>query len=496
MIRCLFAVGLALGVLGQSVAQAPSSWPMFGGTPARNMVNLTDKNIPAEWCVEEGKEKNIKWQALLGSKSYGGPVVVAGRVLVGTNNANPRDPATAALLKKLKPDQMKERDDLSNKSVLMCFEEKTGRFQWQTVHDAPAGAIFAEVVGMGLLSTPAVDDGKIYYVLPECVVVCADLKDGKALWQYDMRKKLKVTPYHCGNCSPLVVGNLVFLMTGNGLDNLGNVAEPEAPSFIALNKQTGELEWQSNLPGKLIIEGQWSNPAYAVIKGKPQVIFAGGDATIYSLEPETGKLNWEFRCYPKDAKDRAKANYIVATPVIYDDKVYVGMGVYPERDSLRFSHFLCIDATRTGDVSPGASLDKKLADKNSALVWSHGGMIEPRPKKDRSVAFGKTISTCAIHDGLVYIPEESGYMHCLDAKTGQRYWMHDFKAPIWGSAYCVDGKVFVGTEDGDMVVFHAGKQFKIIHKIEMEEKLHGTPVVAGGVLYVATMSKLFAIAAK
>ena len=82
------------------------------------------------------------------------------------------------------------------------------------------------------------------------------MTDGKPIWQYDMQRELKVVPFHCSNCSPLVIGNLLFLVTGNGVDDqTGKVRDKDVPSFIALNKDTGKLVWQSNLPGDRIIEG-------------------------------------------------------------------------------------------------------------------------------------------------------------------------------------------------------------------------------------------------
>src|SRR5262249_39657939 len=89
----------------------PNNWPMYGGTINRNMVNTTDKNIPASWSVEEGKTKSVKWVAALGSSAYGGPVISGGKVFVSTNNEIPRDP-------NLKGD----------KGVLMCFRESDGKF--------------------------------------------------------------------------------------------------------------------------------------------------------------------------------------------------------------------------------------------------------------------------------------------------------------------------------------------------------------------------------
>src|SRR5713101_7556520 len=106
--------------LNRSGANPLTAWPMFGGTLSRNMVNTADRNMPTEWNVEEGKQKNIRWLARLGSTSYGGPVIAGGKVYVGTDNVKPRDP-------KIK----------GHKAVLMCFAEADGKFLWQAVHDIP-----------------------------------------------------------------------------------------------------------------------------------------------------------------------------------------------------------------------------------------------------------------------------------------------------------------------------------------------------------------------
>jgi outer membrane protein assembly factor BamB len=95
---------------------------------------------------------------------------------------------------------------------------------------------------------------------------------------------------------------------------------------------------------------------------------------------------------------------------------------------------------------------------------------------------------------LVYISEEDGYLSCLDAGTGKKYWEHDFKTGVWGSPYWVDNKVYIGVEDGDVVIFAHGKDYKVINKVTFDETIHSTPVVVNGVLYVMTKSKLFAIA--
>src|SRR5688572_33159147 len=83
-------------------------WPMWGGTPDRNMVSNM-RGLPITWDIKT--KKNIKWVAELGSQSYGNAVVSGGIVFVGTNNEALRDP--------------KQTGD---RGVLMAFDENTGAF--------------------------------------------------------------------------------------------------------------------------------------------------------------------------------------------------------------------------------------------------------------------------------------------------------------------------------------------------------------------------------
>jgi outer membrane protein assembly factor BamB len=478
-------------VAGKIEPNAP--WPMFGGTPSRNMANTIDKNIPTTWSVEE--KTNIKWVAEVGSHSYGGPVVADGKVFVGTNNAKTK------------------KEDKTWKAVLMAFDEANGKLLWKIAHEIP-DHVFDDARDSGLCSTPAVEGKRLYYVTPGSEVVCAGT-DGKVVWSLDMHKELKVEPHHLSNCSPLIVGDLVMVITGNGTDAAGKVTAPDAPSFLAVNKKTGTVAWKSNLPGNRIIEGQWSNPTLAVVNGKQQVLFAGGDCFIYSLEPETGKLIWKCNCNPIREKPGARVldPYIISTPVVVGDRVYVGLGVYPTNGAApRASYFLCLDISKTGDVSPKSLNTKDAANKDSALVWAVGGLIDPPPPQGRQAELGNCFATAAVHDGLVYVVEEVGYLHCFDAKTGKRYWEHDFKDSVWSSPYYVDGKIYVGTQGGNVVAFEHGKEckyyvdgkplaasrenYKKLSNADLNVADHdvSTAVVANGVLYFATKTKLIAIA--
>jgi outer membrane protein assembly factor BamB len=334
-----------------------------------------------------------------------------------------------------------------------------------------------------------------------------------------------VFPHNLSTSSPLIVGDRLFVVTSNGVDEGHiNIPSPAAPSFIAVDKNTGKVLWKDNEPseklleapkagnqkaqetlikslvdrGLLLMHGQWSSPAYAPVNGKPQIIFPGGDGWMRGFDPESGKLIWKFDCNPKKSVyklgGKGTRSDFIATPVIHENRLYIGVGQDPEHEE-GIGHFWCIDLTKQGDVSPvNDNFDPKAPEnKNSALVWHFGEPSDPKDKVGRNYAFGRTLSTAAVHDGLVYIAELAGYLHCLDAKTAKQYWMHNLRAPIWSSPYWVDGKVYMGSDDENVLVFAHGREKKLLAENEMGGVIRATPVAANGTLFVMTENKLYAI---
>jgi len=108
----------------------------------------------------------------------------------------------------------------------------------------------------------------------------------------------------------------------------------------------------------------------------------------------------------------------------------------------------------------------------------------------------RSVSTPAIKDGIIYYPDFSGFLHALDARTGQVYWTHDVFAAVWGSPIIIDGKLYLGDEDGDIVIMQEGKVKKVLAEINMGSSVYSTPVPANGTLFIANRNQLFAIAEK
>lgn len=479
--RRLVLTGIAtLATLGPLGAD---EWPMFGGRPDRNMVAPNEKNLPMTWSWNP--KQNIKWVADLGDQTWSSPVVAGGRVFIGTNNEKPRNP------------QVK-----GDRGILMCFSAADGAFLWQAVHeklfpDDKEKAEDEDYPKIGVCSTACVSGDRVYYVSNRGELVCCDAagftdgendgplldeklagqQDADFIWILDMRKELGFSPYQGVASSPLVVGDLIFVVTGQGRSHkTRKVENPKAASFVAVNAKTGKIIWQDSSPGDRILTGQWGSPAYGIVDGQPQVAFPGGDGWLYAFEPLTGKPLWKFNCKAHEAmKEDGKhetENQLVATPVYFDDRVYIGLGEHPEVGGGPPGCLRAIDARKRGDITKDGE------------VW----------RLDKA-NFEASIANVAVHERLLYAIECSGYVNCLDFYSGRLIWRYDALSTINGQPLVADGKVYIRNGDGEVIVLAAGKNLKLLSKNKQLPGLgHGSVIASDGVLYLSCDTKLYAIA--
>jgi outer membrane protein assembly factor BamB len=500
-------IALILAIIGCGSRLAWSDdWPMWGRDQTRNMVS-PEKNAPTEWQVEvrdrDGKivkpGRNIKWSAELGTRSMFSPVVSNGLVWVATNNELPRD--------------LRHKGDAS---VLMCFRENDGKFLWQYVSPRlPSGQL--NDWPRSCIGGPLVEGDRLWLITNRCEALGLDIAplragkaEGNVIWKVDMKKEYGVFRHNGGMGEGLACASValykdrVFVPTGNGVDEGHvNVPAPDAPSLICFNKEKGKELWKENSPGKGILHEQCATPLVVEVGGKAQVVMPHGDGWLRSFDVETGKLIWKCDANPKDTSyeigGRGTKSYFMATPVWHGGRIYIATGQDPEHyDGVGW--LLCIDPTKQGDIS--FELDDKPGkgkpNPNSGVVWRYGGPTtkEDQARLDRDYYYGRTLSNCVVHDGLVYATEIAGYLHCLDARSGKAHWVHDLKAAPWGSPLWVDGKIYLPTEDGDVWIFTHGKDKKEPKKIEMNTSIRSSPIFANGVLYIATESRLYAIQEK
>ncbi len=512
----------------------PGDWPQWGGSSLRNNTPV-GKNIPTDWDVDTGK--NIKWRAKLGSQTYSGPVVANGKVYVGTNNAG-------GYIERF-PWNFNEQVDLG---VLLCFDEETGKFLWQHSNKKLKTGRKHDWPYQGIVSVPLIDGDRLWYVTNRGEVVCLDTegfrdkendgpfqkedveaeREADVVWKFDMMAELGISQHNICSCSLTSAGDILFVVTSNGVDESHiNIPAPNAPAFFAINKNTAEVLWTDDSPNKGLLHGSWSSPAYAVLGGRPQVLFPGGDGWLYSFDPKGdgrghSQLLWKFDCNPKEAKwdlgGHGTRNAFITMPVIYDNKVYVATGKDPEHGDGP-GQLCCIDPTKKldgSDVSPTVAVDadgkplplRKMQrvdpeageaakpNPDSAMVWKYESFdIDGNRDLDFYETMHRSLGHVAIKDDLLFIADFDGLLHCVNAQTGRPHWTHDVFAACWmASPLIVEDKVYVGDEDGDVAIFRLSPKKEILNTVTMDIMIYTTPIVANNVLFIANKNTLFAIA--
>lgn len=485
---------------------------MWGRTPDRVMIS-PEKNPPTEWAVKGTKDsegndvkedKNIKWEAQLGSQSYGNPVIAGGLVFVGTNNEAKRDPKFP-----------------NDGGVLMVFRESDGKFLWQRYSAKLTAGRVNDWPYQGVCSTVFAEGDFIWYCTSRCEVVCLDVSplrkgtgEPKDVWVVDMMAKLGVFPHNMTACSTASFEDYIYIITGNGVDDTHkNIPAPKAPCIVCFNKKTGTVEWSDNTPGENVLHGQWSSPAITTINGRTQVIAPLGDGWIYSFDARTGEKIWWFDSNNKETVYPTTRNELIATPVVLGNKCYIANGQDPEHGE-GLGHLWCIDITKQGDVSrvlssapkpkvgeelvvPVGNLVKGKPNPNSAVVWDYQSFdTNKNGRIERNERMNRTISSVAVSNGLVFAPDFSGFLHCLDANTGEHQWTYDMEGAMWGSPLIVDGKVYLCDEEGDVAIFEVNKQMKLLATHNMGSACYCSPVFANGKLFVESREKLFAVSDK
>lgn len=482
----------------------------WGEAGTRNMISA-ETGLPSDFAPGErdmatgnmdvSTAKNVKWVARLGQTTYGTPVIAGGRVFVGTNNGTPRDPRIEG-----------------DRGVLMCFEEATGQFLWQLNLPKLEWIKWADWAQVGITSSPTVEGDRAYLVTNRSEVVCLDVQgqangndgpfldearlmagegqppreltaqDADILWLLDMPRQLNAQPHNAANCSVLLHGDLLYVSTSNGVEwTHSYVVHPEAPSVIALDKRTGKLVARDDFGiGPDITHGQWSSIAAGRVGDKMLGFFGAGNGVLYAFEllsPESSRETeqrlrpvWKFHGHPlAQTQDRVPPDHqhdstsyqVTGMPVFYQDRIYVNFTQEPYH-GMKLGWLVCLNATGTGDVT------------RTAKRWSYDQI-------------GSSPSTVAIADGLVYAAGFDGRLHCLDADTGQVYWVQDLDGPLAASPLVADGKIYVGTDRSRFSILAAGKEPKLLNTVKMDGRISATAVAANGVLYVTTWKNLYAI---
>ena len=498
----LFILRLAISTMGlASFVCYGADQPQWGKAWTRNQVS-TETGLPGTFDPATGA--NIKWQADIGTQTHSTPVVANGRVFIGTNNGNPKDP--------------KHQGD---RGVLMCFSEKDGHLLWQLVTQKRSEDKYFDWPNQGCSSPVTVEGDRVYFVTNRHEVVCLDINgmangndgpfkdegqylagegrppmepgplDADIIWVFDMVKDAGIWPHDGAHSSILIDGSRLYLNTGNGVDNTHRVIrKQDAPSLIVMDKATGRwLARDDEHIAPRIFHATWSSPSLVEIEGRRRLFFCGGDGVVYGFDPLTadpppGKvLNmnavWKFDIDPTGPKENVHQfttnrmegpSSIFGMPVVENGKLFVAGGGDTWWGKTH-CWLKCINPAGQSDVT------------STNQVWSLDLVKH-------------VMSTPAIANGLIYIADLGGNLYCVDEKSGQTVWTQDIEGDAWASPYVADGKVYLGTRKGMFYVLAAGREKKLLMSQKLNAPISSTTVAANGVIYVATMKTLYTLALK
>ena len=324
---------------------------------------------------------------------------------------------------------------------VVCLEVADGKELWH--RDLPFDPHGQHELNSFASSTPAVDEDHVYVTWTSggSYVALALDHTGELVWR---RSLGNFRAQHGSGSSPILFGDVLVVCNDN-----------DGPGFVVgLDRRTGETDWRRERAAGL---AAYSTPYLHAPQGRaPQIILSSTAHGLTSLDPRTGELHWEI--------DGLFETRCVGSPVVADGVVFATAGIGGGgRESV---------AVRLPAGSPdsGPEVGYRL---RRALPYV------PTP-----IGVGKWL----------FLWSEGGIVTCLEAATGEEVWRERVDGRFFGSAVCVDGRLYAISTAGELVVIAAAEEFQLLGRVDLGEPSQATPAVAGGVLYLRTETHLVSVA--
>lgn len=427
-----------------AVTPDPMDWPNWRG-PQQNRVS-TEKGLIEKWDPEGGEGSNVLWKKKdLGGRST--PIVMRGKLYTIVH------------------DKVETADEGEK---VVCVDPATGNILWEHrfnvyLSDAPAERIsWSSVAG-----DP--ETGRVYAQGICGYFCCLEGDSGKLVWDHSLHEEFGTISTYGGRTNvPIVFEDNVLIsavMVGWGDEpKWGRFAVP-AHRFMCFDKNSGELRW-INGTGLSPYETTFSTPTCLPVGGLQQVVFNSGDGGVWSLQPRTGQVVWNFPF----ARWGMSASPLVTSSGL----VYANHGV-ENTVGTAMGSVVAVDGTKTGNQS-------------GKEVWQKFEILA-------------TFSSPVALDDRVYVIDDSAKLTAFDAKTGEVVARKKLGSVMRGTGdasptpLVADGKLYVITGDGQWYVLKPkGKDFETIAKLRLTgEACNASPIVSHGRIYVTTMDHMYCL---
>lgn len=424
---------------------AAGHWPSFRGPYACGVAE--GQNLPEQWDAAKGL--NVRWLRKLPGLAHSSPIVWGHRLFVTTAISSLPE---ATFRPGLYGDGDASPDRSPHRWQVLCLDKRTGQILWERTAAEGVPKDRRHVKGTYANATPATDGRYVVALLGSEGLFAYDL-EGRRLWQKDLGRlnagAYDAPSYEWGTASsPIIYRNLVIVQ-----------CDIQEGSFIlAADLKTGATVWRTprqELPS-------WGTPTIYPGRNRPELITNGANY-IRGYDPDTGQELWRLG---------GSSKITAPTPVFADDLIIVASGRAPERP------IFAIRPGGAGDITPEAG-----EASTKFIAW-------------RKVRKGPYMPTPMIYRGLLYVLNNNGLFDAYDLASGEE--LFGQRIPHRGSGFsaspvAADGRIYLSSEDGDIFVVQAGREFRLLSTTSMGEALMATPALSQGALYVRGQHHLFAI---
>jgi outer membrane protein assembly factor BamB len=429
-------------------APPKGSWPSFRGTQATGIAD--GQQLPDSWNAKTGE--NILWRTPIPGLAHSSPIVWGDRVYV-TSAISSKSSAT------FKPGLYGDGDASDDRSphrwVVYAIDRRTGKVVWERVAFSGEPRNKRHIKSTYASASPATD-GRIVVAWFGSQGVSAYDVNGTPLWQVDLGRvdmgAYDVPAVEWGPASsPIIWNDLVIVQ-----------CDTQADSFlIALDAATGKTVWKTDrqeLPS-------WGTPTVITTSAGDELV-TNASNFIRGYDPRTGKELWKLG---------GSSKITAPTPIEANGVIIVASGRGPERP------IFAVKPGSRGDITL-----QKDQTSSATVAWSKTGR-------------GSYMPTPIAYKGILYVLANNGVFDAYDLKTGEEIYRQRLEPVGSGfsaSPVAADDRIYLSSEDGEIIVIAAGREFKKLAVHPMGELLMATPALSDGVMYVRGQSTLFAIGKK
>jgi outer membrane protein assembly factor BamB len=425
---------LFLNLALSATAEVPGDWPRWRGPFDTGVAR---GQAPTTW----NDTTNIAWKLEVPGKGHSSPVIWGDTLFLTT--AIPTQPAAAPPAPSPRNfGQGATTPQPEHKLTVLAYHRRTGKLLWQhSPRTVKPHEGYHQRYGSFASNSP-VTDGKRLYTFFGSHGAYAYSLEGKLLWQWDPGIQMRMR-------MAFGEGTAAVLDSDTLLLNFDHEGES---MLFALDSTTGNVRWK--VPRQE--QSNWAPPLVITHNGLRQAILPAPNKTR-SYDMRDGSVLWECA--------GLGANTIPA-PVVFNNSVIVMSG-------FRSPNLQAIQLGRKGDLSG-----------TDAVLWSttKGTSYTPSP---------------VLHQGKLYFITDSGLLSNLDAATGKPFYErvrlpkpYNFKA----SPIAVDNKLYLSTEEGDVVIVKMGETFEVLATNSLaNQSFIATPAVSGGDLYLRSETHLFCV---